>query len=88
MVSMIQSSMMQVDGGGGQLREMVQVIVGQYGCADVLVVISTAMTVVIVLRLVVVYIVGVGLQVESGVVETADEYESRKSSLKRWNFRF
>ncbi len=85
MVSMIQSGMMQVDAGGGQLRDLVLVIVGQYGCADVLMVISKALTVVIVLRLVMVYVVGVGLQAESEVVTTADEHESRDSSLERWD---
>ena len=45
---------MQVDGGGGQLRDLDEVMVGQYGCADVLNVITTALTVVMVLRLVVV----------------------------------
>lgn len=63
MVSRTHSSTMQVDGGGGQLRDFVEVTVGQYGCADVLIVISTVLTVVMVLRLVVVYVVGVGLQV-------------------------
>lgn len=45
---------MQVDGGGGQFRDLVEVMVGQYGCADVLMVTSTVLTVVMVLRLVVV----------------------------------
>ena len=54
MVWMIQSGTMQVDGAGGQFCDLVEVIVGQYGCADVVVVISTVLTVVMVLRLVVV----------------------------------
>ena len=85
MIWMIQSATMQVEGGGGQLRDLVRVIVGQYGCADVLMVIATALTVVIVLRLVVVYVVGVGLQAESEAVKIADEHESRKSSLESWD---
>lgn len=54
LVSMIQNGTMQVDGGGGQFRDWVEVMVGQYGCADVLMVIWMVLTVVMVLRLVVV----------------------------------
>ena len=39
-VSPIQSGSMQWDGGGGQLRDLVEVMVGQYGCADVLMVVT------------------------------------------------
>lgn len=74
---------MQVDGGGGQLRDFVEVTVGQYGCADVLMVISTVLTVVTVLRPVVVYVVGVDLQVAGEVVRWADVPESRASRLER-----
>lgn len=45
---------MQVDGGAGQFFDFVEVTVGQYGCADVLRVISTGLTVVMVLSVVVV----------------------------------
>lgn len=74
---------MQVDGGGGQLRDLVEVTVGQYGCADVLKVTSTALTVVMVLRLVVVYVVAVGVQVAREVVRFAVTPESRESRLGR-----
>ena len=81
-VSMTQNGTMQVDGGGGQFRGLVEVMVGQYGCADVLMVISTALTVVMVLRLVVVYVVGVGLQVVMmEEVRSADVYGRRESRL-------
>lgn len=73
---------MQVDGGGGQLRDLVEVMVGQYGCADVLKVTSTVLTVVMVLRLVVVYVVVVGVQVAREVVRFAVTPES-KSRLGR-----
>ena len=52
---------MQVDGGGGQFRDLVEVIVGQYGCADVLMAVTPP-------ELVVVYVVGVGVQVARGDV--------------------
>ena len=74
---------MQVDGAGGQLRDLIEVMVGQYGCADVLRVTSTALTVVMVLRLVVVYVVGVGVQVAREVVRFAVAPESRESRLGR-----
>lgn len=74
---------MQVDGGGGQLRDLVEVMVGQYGWADVLKVTSTALTVVMVLRLVVVYVVAVGVQVAREVVRFAVTPESRESRLGR-----
>lgn len=61
---------MQVDGGGGQFRDLVEVIVGQYGCADV----------VIMLELVVVYVVGVSVQV-AGEVARADVLVSRVRRL-------
>ena len=54
MVSITQSGTMQVDGGGGQFRDLIEVIVGQYGCTNVLIVRFTVLTVVMVLRLVVV----------------------------------
>ena len=85
MVSMIQSGTMQVDGGGGQFRGLIEVTVGQYGCADVLIVISTSLTVVKVLRLVVVYIVGVGVQVAREVVRRADVPDDRASRLEGQN---
>lgn len=47
-VSMIHNGTMQVDGGGRQFRDFVEVMVGQYGCADVLMVISTALRLVVV----------------------------------------
>lgn len=81
-VSTIQSGTMHVDGGVGQLRGSVEVMVGQYGCDDVLVVISTGLTVVMVLRLVVVYVVGVGVQVAWEPVRWADVRESRRSRLE------
>lgn len=55
---------MQVDGGGGQFHDLVKVIVGQYDYTDVLIMISTLLTVVMALRLVVVYVVDVGMQVQ------------------------
>lgn len=70
MVSTIHSATLQVDGGGGQFRDLVEVIVGQYGCADV----------VMMLELVVVYVVGVGVQV-AGEVARADVPESRARRL-------
>ena len=70
-----------MDGGGGQLRDLVEVMVGQYGCADVVNVTSTALTVVMVLRLVVVYVVGVGVQLAMEVVRFAVAPESRESRL-------
>ena len=73
---------MQVDGGGGQFRDLVDVIVGQYGCADVLMVIATALTVVMVLRLVVVNVVGVGVQMEREGVKRALVLEDRASRLE------
>ena len=73
---------MQVDGGGGQLRDLVEVIVGQYGCADVLMVIFTALTVVMVLRLVVVKVVGVGVQMAREGVKRAIVLEDRASRLE------
>lgn len=82
LVSMIQNGTMQVEGGGGQFRDWVEVIVGQYGCADVLMVIWMVLTVVMVLRLVVVYVVGVGLQVGMEVVRCADVYGRRESRLE------
>ena len=82
-VAIIQKAMIQVDGGGGQLRDLVEVMVGQYGCAEVLMVTSTALTVVMVLRLVVVYVVGVGLQVAMELVIYANVYGSRESRLER-----
>ena len=51
MVSMIQSGSMQVDGGGGHFRNLVEVTVGQNGCAEVVMVISTSLMEVMVLRL-------------------------------------
>ena len=81
MVSITQSGTMQVDGGGGHFRDLVEVIVGQYGCTDVMIVISTVLTVVMVLRLVVVYVVGVGVQVAREVVKRADAPESITSRL-------
>ena len=83
MVSMMHSATMQVDGGGGQFRDLVEVIVGQYGCADVVTVIFTVLTVVLVLKLVVVYVVGVGVQVAREVVKRADVYASRPRKLER-----
>ena len=54
---MMQSGSMQWDGGGGQFRDLVEVIVGQYGCADVLMVVTLPEL------SVVVKVVGVGVQV-------------------------
>lgn len=54
MVSMMQSGTMQLDGGGGQFCDLVEVTVGQYGWAAVLIVTFTALMEVMVLRLVVV----------------------------------
>lgn len=54
--------MMQVDGGGGQFCDLVEVMVGQYGCADVVMVLMT----------VVMYVVGVGLQVAWEAVKRAE----------------
>ena len=82
MVSMTQSGTMQVDGGGGQFRDLVEVIVGQYGCADVLMVMFTALTVVMVLRLVVVYVVGVGVQMAREGVKRAVVLEGRARRLE------
>ena len=82
MVSMTQSGTIQVDGGGGQFRDLVEVIVGQYGCADVLTVMFTALTVVIVLRLVVVNVVGVGVQMAREGVKRAVVLEDRASRLE------
>ena len=63
-----------MDGGGGQCRSLVEVMVGQYGCADVLMVTSTAL-------LVVMYVVEVGLQVAVEAVRCADICGSRESRL-------
>ena len=82
MVSRMHSATMQVDGGGGQFRDLVEVIVGQYGCADVVTVISTVLTVETVFKLVVVYVVGVGVQVAREVVKRADEHGSRARKLE------
>ena len=49
MDSMIQSGSMQVDGGGGQFRALVEVTVGQNAGAEVTMVVSTGLTVVKVL---------------------------------------
>lgn len=49
MISRIQSASMHFDGGGGQFRSLVEVTVGQNGCAEVVMVVSTALTVVKVL---------------------------------------
>ena len=62
---------MQSDGGGGQFRDLVEVIVGQNGCADV----------VMMLELTVVYVVGVGVQL-AGDVARADVSESRARRLR------
>ncbi|CAD6588698.1 MAG: hypothetical protein ASARMPRED_003695 [Alectoria sarmentosa] len=85
MVSMMHSATMQVDGGGGQFRDLVEVIVGQYGCADVVTVMSTVVTVVLVLKLVVVYVVGVGMQVATELVRRADVPGSRAMRLEFQN---
>lgn len=66
---------MQWDGGGGQLRDLVEVIVGQYGCADVLMVVTM-------LPLVVVKVAGVGVQVTGEVVKRAVVLEDRASMLE------
>ena len=51
MLSMMHSGTMQVDGGGGQSRNLVEVTVGQNGCAEVVMVTSTSLILVMVLRL-------------------------------------
>lgn len=72
---MMQSGSMQLDGGGGHFRDLVEVIVGQYGCADVLMVVTLP-------ELVVVNVVGVGVQVAREDVKRAVVLEDRASRPK------
>lgn len=76
---------MQSDGAGGQICGFIDVTVGQYGWADVLMVMATGLTVVKVLKLVVVYFVGVGVQVALEVFKIANAGESRASRLEGQN---
>ena len=75
MVSMIQSGTIQGDGGGGQFCDLVEVIVGQYGCADVLMVVTLPESVVV-------NVVGVGVQVAGEGVKRAVVLEDRASRLE------
>ena len=80
---MIQSATMQLEGGGGQFCDLVEVTVGQYGCADVVMVTLRVLTVVIVLMLLVTYVVGVGVQMAGEAVRRADPLENRANRLER-----
>ena len=72
---MIQSGSMQWDGGGGQCCDLVEVIVGQYGCADVLMVVTLPESVVV-------NVVGVGVQVAREDVKRAVVLEDRARRLE------